>query len=145
MAPLIREVTGPALPGNSGFGNSVSGGGHLDTDGIPDQLVGAPDESALYGISGADGSTLFRIEGSNPPPFSDSMGWAVAFMGPIAGTDVDAFVVGAQRGDTGGNLSGSAYIYAADSRWRFQCWYRDPSGAGSGFNLSDALEAWFCP
>ena len=49
------------------------------------------------------------------------MGWAVAFMGPIAGTDVDAFVVGAQRGDTGGNLSGSAYIYAADCFWKNYC------------------------
>lgn len=29
------------------------------------------------------------------------------------------------------------------SRWRFQCWYRDPAGGGAAFNLSDALEAWF--
>lgn len=31
------------------------------------------------------------------------------------------------------------------SRWRFQCWYRDPAGGGSQFNFSDALEAWFRP
>lgn len=31
------------------------------------------------------------------------------------------------------------------SRWRFQCWYRDTAGGGSGFNLSDAAEAWFLP
>jgi hypothetical protein len=40
---------------------------------------------------------------------------------------------------------GAAGLITAGSRWRFQCWYRDPAGAGSGFNLSDALEAWFCP
>ena len=29
--------------------------------------------------------------------------------------------------------------------WRFQCWYRDPQGGGSGFNLSDGLRIVFCP
>lgn len=29
--------------------------------------------------------------------------------------------------------------------WYFQCWYRDPAMAGSGFNLSDGLEVYFCP
>jgi len=28
--------------------------------------------------------------------------------------------------------------------WNFQFWYRDPSGGGSGFNLSDGLEVPFC-
>jgi len=32
-----------------------------------------------------------------------------------------------------------------DSIWNFQCWYRDPSGGPSGFNVSDALEVIFCP
>jgi len=27
----------------------------------------------------------------------------------------------------------------------FQAWYRDPPGGGSGFNLSDAIEVFFCP
>ncbi len=30
------------------------------------------------------------------------------------------------------------------STWNFQFWYRDP-GQGSGFNLSDGLEVFFCP
>jgi hypothetical protein len=29
--------------------------------------------------------------------------------------------------------------------WNFQCWYRDPQGGPSGFNLSDGLEVFFCP
>ena len=33
----------------------------------------------------------------------------------------------------------------AGSTWYFQFWYRDPAGGGSGFNLSDALAATFCP
>lgn len=30
------------------------------------------------------------------------------------------------------------------STWNFQYWYRDPAGAGSGFNLSDGLRVVFC-
>ncbi len=33
----------------------------------------------------------------------------------------------------------------ARSSWNFQFWYRDPAAGGAGFNLSDALEATFCP
>lgn len=33
----------------------------------------------------------------------------------------------------------------AGSTWSFQFWYRDPTAAGSGSNLTDALEAAFCP
>ena len=33
---------------------------------------------------------------------------------------------------------------SAGSTWNFQFWYRDPAGGGTGFNLTDALEVWFC-
>jgi hypothetical protein len=33
----------------------------------------------------------------------------------------------------------------AGSTWYFQFWYRDPAAGGAGFNLSDGLEATFCP
>jgi hypothetical protein len=33
----------------------------------------------------------------------------------------------------------------AGSTWYFQFWYRDPAAGGAGYNLSDALEATFCP
>ena len=33
----------------------------------------------------------------------------------------------------------------AGSTWNFQFWYRDPAGGGAAFNLSDGLEATFCP
>jgi choice-of-anchor B domain-containing protein len=31
------------------------------------------------------------------------------------------------------------------STWKFQFWYRDPAGGGTGFNLSDGLSVTFCP
>jgi hypothetical protein len=40
--------------------------------------------------------------------------------------------------------SGPGAILAA-STWRFQLWYRNPAAGGAGFNLSDGLEAVFCP
>ncbi|MBI5434076.1 MAG: hypothetical protein HZA52_14685 [Planctomycetes bacterium] len=43
------------------------------------------------------------------------------------------------------HLTGAAWI-TAGSTWRFQTWYRDPSGpCGAGFNLSNALEIQFTP
>lgn len=40
----------------------------------------------------------------------------------------------------------SAAAITVGSTWKFQHWYRDPSGpGGTGFNLSDALSATFCP
>lgn len=40
--------------------------------------------------------------------------------------------------------SGSGAIQAGATRY-FQAYYRDPAGGGAGFNLTDALEAAFCP
>ena len=34
---------------------------------------------------------------------------------------------------------------SAGQTWNFQFWYRDPAAGGSGFNLTDGLEAVFCP
>lgn len=40
--------------------------------------------------------------------------------------------------------SGSGEVIAT-STWNFQFWYRDPAAGGSAFNLSNAVEAYFCP
>lgn len=42
------------------------------------------------------------------------------------------------------NLPGTGSIESGDT-WNFQCWYRDPSGGPSGFNLSNGLNVKFCP
>ncbi len=41
--------------------------------------------------------------------------------------------------------SGGASAITGGSTWRFQFWYRNPAGGGAGFNLSNGLEAVFCP
>lgn len=42
------------------------------------------------------------------------------------------------------NLPAGASIESGDT-WNFQCWYRDPQGGPSGFNLSNGLSVKFCP
>lgn len=43
-----------------------------------------------------------------------------------------------------GALPAGIVIAAGDVR-HFQCWYRDPTGGGAGFNLSDGRTVRFCP
>ncbi len=71
------------------------------------------------------GGTLFRL---NPPVLADGFGdvaRAVDFHAAPANAGPGAITAG--------------------STWRFQYWYRDPAAGGAGFNLSDGLEATFCP
>ena len=42
-------------------------------------------------------------------------------------------------------MDAGAGAVLAGSTWNFQHWFRDPGGAGSGFNFSNALTAAFCP
>lgn len=56
---------------------------------------------------------------------------------------VDGFGIATQSIDynnlpVGGDIT-------AGSIWNFQFWFRDPPGGGAFFNLSDGLEAHFCP
>jgi ribosomal protein L14 len=41
--------------------------------------------------------------------------------------------------------SSPASLIQRGSQWNFQFWYRDPQPVGHGFNLSNALQATFCP
>jgi hypothetical protein len=59
---------------------------------------------------------------------------------PVVSTDV--FGQAAYQVDFGALPPGGDILVG--SVWNFQFWYRDPPGGGTGFNLSDALEATFC-
>jgi glucose/arabinose dehydrogenase len=71
------------------------------------------------------GGTTYRL---NPPQQPD-------FFGDVA-RPVDFTLPPTNAG--GGQIAGG-------SVWNFQYWYRDPAGAGSGFNLSNAVSVTFCP
>jgi len=42
------------------------------------------------------------------------------------------------------NMPGLGGTISIGEGYRFQCWYRDQAAGGTGANLSNALEAWFC-
>jgi hypothetical protein len=75
--------------------------------------------------SGATG--VFRLD---PSSFSDPMG---SFQRPV---DFGALPAGGF----------GAGAITAGSTWKFQLWYRDPTGPGGAFfNYSDAMSVTFCP
>ena len=121
-----------ALLSFSGSQNITTNDFHLDVIGAP------PGESGLfyYGRDAVQapfgdgfrcvGGPVYRLL---PPVTSDGSG--------SASRQVDFTVPPAGGGGPGTILP--------TSTWNFQYWYRDPMGAGSGFNLSDGLWVTFCP
>ena len=89
----------------SGLGESVSGAGDVNGDGVPDLIVGAPSDGNMELVddgyffsgsaqvfSGLDGSVIYNFVGDS---IGDSFGWSVSGLGDINGDGVDDFVVGA--------------------------------------------------
>ncbi|MCP4570440.1 MAG: VWA domain-containing protein [FCB group bacterium] len=108
-----------ALYGSSNkvkFGSSVAGLGDVDTDDVPDFIVGAPSYTSVYAwrgrarvVSGATGETIRYHYGQ---AMSDYLGTCVAGLGDIDGDEVDDYVIGAPYNDAGGMDAGRAYVFS---------------------------------
>jgi hypothetical protein len=114
------------LATRSGFGNSVTGIGDLDEDGIEDIAVGAsrvedgdgPSTGAVWilflgtdgkvdgsqKISATSGGLVGTLEGN------DQFGTSLANMGDLDGDGVTDLAVGARGDDDGTNFSGAIYV-----------------------------------
>lgn len=129
-----------AAPNSSGSGAMLSSSGDTSVSGntFTLELIGAaPGQPGLfyYGPNEVQipfgegfrcvGGTTFRL---NPPQNADAFG------------DTSRLVDFTQAPA----CCGPGAISAGDT-WKFQYWYRDPVGGGTGFNLSDGLSAIFCP
>ena len=90
------------------LGSSVTGCGDVDGDGVPDFVVGAPDEDAggtdsgvFYVHSGATGGVLWALIGLNS---GDRMGRSIAGAGDVNGDGHADVIGGADREAVGGLL-----------------------------------------
>lgn len=96
------------------FGRAVAAIGDVNSDGVDDVVVSAPEENGpngrVYVFSGATDDTLYTLVSPNPPEFGGSgFGMDVSATGDIDGDGVGDFVVGAP-GDA--SLQGRAYVFS---------------------------------
>jgi len=118
---LLLTVNSPANPGWSpSFGWSVAGVGDVTGDGVPDMLVGAPNDldapfgniGRAYVISGADASVVGELDNPNPSHFGE-FGYSVAGPGDVAGDGVPDLFVGSPGGCCGPTgFPGFAYLFS---------------------------------
>jgi len=132
------RLDGPAAADELGF--SVSGAGDVDGDGFDDLIVGAvcanpagiPVAGSAFVFSGADGSQLFRFDGS---AFDDHMGISVSGAGDVDGDGLADLIVGAYLADPNGlGNAGSAFVFSgADGSMLFRF---DGSAASDHMGIS---------
>jgi hypothetical protein len=107
LFPLMGDSVGDL------FGRSVAGIGDMNGDGNDDVIIGAIGtgrDSLDYAgsarvISGADGSTLFQIDGSG---LLHEMGYSVAATGDVNGDGRPDFIASAPLADSG---RGEVFVY----------------------------------
>lgn len=113
---VIFQLNGEYTHGE--FGYSVSGGGDIDGDGVPDFMVGARLASpngmmfagSAYTFSGATGALIWRLDGEEEGHY---FGHSVADAGDVNGDGFDDILVGAPSADSGSSmLIGKAYVFS---------------------------------
>ncbi len=127
------------------LGFSVSGGGDVNGDGIPDFLVGAPgaddpttglvNSGGIQVLSGADGSTLHVIYGEQA---NSGFGTAVDFIGDVTGDGFADFAVSAPGYSVPPFLLSAGSVYAFSGQTGAQL-FRTVSPNGKdrfGFSLA---------
>jgi hypothetical protein len=100
------------------FGAAVAGVGDVNRDGVPDVMIGAPNQMAkipnqgqVFLFSGANGALLHTFD--NPTPQRANFGFAVAGVGDVNQDNVPDLLVGAPNHDVGRNSrQGRAFIFS---------------------------------
>jgi Ca2+-binding RTX toxin-like protein len=126
----LTAAQGFIIQGDAAYdtaGYSVSSAGDVNGDGIDDLIVSAPrgddggdragEAYVIYGVAGASRGTVdltgltaadgFIIQGDAA---LDEAGRSVSAAGDVNGDGIDDLIVGAHRGDDGGDRAGEAYV-----------------------------------
>ncbi len=112
---ILHDLTTPSEV-RENFGASVAGAGDVNSDGIPDLLVGAnradvsetiTDTGRVYLLSGSDGSVLWEQLGDTPQGL---LGSGLGQVGDVNGDGVPDQVAAAPG--AGDNGLGEAYVYS---------------------------------
>ncbi|MEO2095165.1 MAG: PQQ-dependent sugar dehydrogenase [bacterium] len=143
---IDEECAGTTTPYCTASPNSIGAGAFLSAAGT----VSISANNFLIIASGAAPNQpgLFYY-GANQisTPFGDGVrcvGGAVFRLNPAAFGDL--FGDASRAVDfTQSPANAGAGAITAGSTWNFQYWYRDPAAGGTGFNLSNAVSASFCP
>lgn len=139
--------TKTGLAAGDRLGQSVSGSGDVNHDGVSDFAVGAPDGGSggpgvgrVYVYSGVDGATLHTIDGSpSGGIFSGGYGSSVTLCGDVDLDNFDDFVVGAPGHDTlVGEYWGKAVVYSGQTGVVIHEWIGNSPNGGFGEYVASA-------
>ena len=114
---VVRSLTFAGRPSSYSFGATVIGIPDVNTDGIPDLLVGDPDGNTQTGqvfvMSGSNGA-LLRTLVSPSPQSNGGFGCSLCPIADIDGDDVPDIIVGASSENPGASpsLAGRAYVFS---------------------------------
>ncbi|MHC4823229.1 MAG: hypothetical protein ACYTEP_04335 [Planctomycetota bacterium] len=140
---LIRRLDGES--GDHRFGTSVAALADINSDGIDDILVGAPQVDTaggtkagrLYVYSGADGSLLQQVDGTGQ---NMKLGENAATAGDIDGDGITDLLVGIPKENFGGAPdSGLVQVYSGADGQLIREW----GGSADGDHLGHAVAGGF--
>jgi hypothetical protein len=123
LASADAVFDGEASSDNAGA--AVAAAGDVDGDGLPDLLIGAPEEGSAHTQGGAGYLFLGPVTGSwsladadgkfRAEAASDHLGGALTGVGDTNGDGYDDMLIGARDEDEAGSASGAAYLMLGDT------------------------------